>query len=542
MANLSRRNVIQYGSAVLAGNIITVPRTNASNFVYIDEGGKSYLDEDIIKRLSRTAVDAAISAGASYADVRLTYAKTMENIGADLWSPERSEIVGIGIRSLASGYWGFAASPIWNESEAARLGKSATANALANNSKSAIPIELAELRNTDSGSWIMPVEIDPFDIPYEEITDYLSGLRTFIARLEKVDPRTPNISASSLVQDKYFFSSENQYTHQRLYNTSAGISFMVSDQLGRAPSHIDFLTPAGMGIELVKNRFIRDRIVEYYEIALQERGFAAMPVDVGRYQVLMDRGIMAHLASQSIGMSTELDRALGYESNSGGSSFINAPEEMMGTLALASPMINITASRSEKGSVGKVEWDDEGVKPTAVQVIKDGKLAALQAPREGYSWLKKYHEANNTKFVANGSVNSESGMESPLVFSSDLIIEGDDKKSQSLDELREGIKDGIEFKSGSISMDFQLSTGIGLGGIVFKIKNGKRVARIMNAGTIFRTANLWKNIIEVGRSQDTLRFGISLSKGEPRQTCYHSVYAPHMVVKDMDIIDVTRKA
>ncbi len=540
MRNLNRRTILKYGSATAAANLLATYKINAFGLVHTDGKSKSYIDEDRIKELSKIAVDAAMSAGASYADVRLTYTKVMDHISLN--SPWRSEIIGVGIRSLSEGYWGFSAGSVWSEAEVSRLGKSATANALANKSKLTTPIELAELRNPVSGSWIMPVEIDPFDVPYEEIVDYIEGLRRFIGRLEKVDPRLIAVGAKSQAQDKYFFSSQDQYIHQRFYNTSASIKFRVLDQLGGAAADIDFLTPAGVGIELIKNRSIRDKIIEYRDIALQERGFGVMPVDVGRYPVLMNRSLVADLASQSIGMSTELDRALGYESNAGGSSFINAPEEMLGTLTLASPIINITASRSEKGSVGKVEWDDEGVKPTSIQVIKEGKLSALQAPREGYSWLKEYYKKNNAEFVANGSMNSQSGIESPLVFSSDLTIEGDDKKSQSIDELREGIKDGIEFKSGGISMDFQLSTGLAIGGTVFKIANGKRVARIMNAGSIFRTANLWKNVIEVGRSQDMLRFGIALNKGEPSQTCYHSVYSPHMVVKDMDVIDVTRKA
>lgn len=541
MTELNRRNLIKYGSTALAAGMAYSGKANALGIVNTDGSGRSYIDDERIKRLSSIAVDAAVASGANYADVRLTYTQAMDQIGMGASSPVRSEILGIGVRALCGGYWGFSASPVWSDSEAARLGKAAAANAIANKSDLSVPIELSPLPSSAGGSWIMPAEINAFEVPYEEITDYIGGLTAYISRLEKVDPRSPRVIANCKIQDKYFFSSQGQYIYQRLYNTSASIGFLVRDQLGTAPAVIDFLTPAGVGFELLKNRTIRDRVYEYYEIALEERGFGVMPVDVGRYPVLMNRSIVAGLASQSIGMSTELDRALGHESNAGGTSFINSPD-MLGNLSLASPLLNMTASRSEAGSVGKVEWDDEGVKPTSMQVIKDGKLVALQAPREGYSWLKEYHEKNNTQFVANGSMNSQSGIESPLVFSSDLTIDAGDSSNKSIDELREGIKDGIEFKTGDVSMDFQLSTGLAIGGIVFKITNGKRVARIMNSGTLFRTANLWKNVVDVGRKQDIQRFGIALNKGEPNQTCYHSVYSPHMVIKDMDVIDVTRRA
>lgn len=542
MINMNRRRFLTYGSTILAANTLSSSNMNAAGFIDVDSEGRSYLEDERIKQLAKIAVDAAVSAGASYADVRLTYTKNMTFRLYDNF-PKRSESIGIGVRSLSDGYWGFASSPVWNNAEAARLGRAATENAQVNKSKFSQPVELAEFNSATNGSWIMPVEHDPFDVPFEEIADYLVGLRRFIVRLEKVAPRTPKIAVYAQSQDKYFFSSQNQFTHQRLYNTSAEISFALIDNITRqmAPVVLDSLTHAGMGVELFKNTSIRDYIRERHQEALKDMELSDLPIDVGRYPVLLNRSIVASLTSQSIGLSTELDRVLGFEANAGGTSYINSPEEMVGTLRLASDIVNITAFRSGSGSVGRVEWDDEGVKPISLQVVKEGKLVALQAPREGYSWMKEYHAKNNTQFMASGSMNSASGIDSPLVFSSDLRIEPDDIKNQSIEALRAGIKDGIEFTSGVVSMDFQMSTGLGFG-TAFKIVDGKRVARLMNAGTIFRTTDLWKNIINIGRSQDVMRFGFALNKGEPHQTCYHSVYAPHMVVKEMDLIDVTRKA
>lgn len=541
MINLNRRKFLGYGSAAVAGSLIEAPGLKALGFVHPDGKGYSHIEDEKVRKLSKIAVDAAMSAGATYVDVRLTYTKDFTLGSADM-VPGRSESIGIGIRSLSGGYWGFSSSPVWNESEAARLGKSATANAIANKSKAVPPIELSGLPDAAGGSWVMPVQIDPFGIPHEEIVDYIGGMRLFISRLEKVLIPTIGISFSSQAQEKYFFSSNNQYIYQKLYNTSGRIAFRVADQVGSSLVDIDSLTPAGVGAELIKNSSIRDYIKVHHQEALQEMQLGALPVDVGRYQVLLNRSLVASLASQSIGLSTELDRALGFEANASGTSFINSPEEMLGTLSLASPLINISASRSDAGSVSRVEWDDEGVRPISIDVIKEGKLVGLQAPREGYSWMKEYHAKRNTNFAPTGSVNSASGINSPLVFSSDLKIEADDKNAKSIDDLRADIKDGLEFKVGDVSMDFQLSTGLGIGGSVFKIQNGRRVARIINAGSIFRTSNLWKSVMELGGSKEVLRFGFPLNKGEPAQTCYHSVYAPHMVVKEMDVIDITRKA
>lgn len=538
---IKRRKVLKAGSAAIGGALILGTPWGGRRLQAADSYESLEINDERIKKLSKIAVDSAMSKGASYADVRLTYTKQYSIRAGDRY-PGRNEAIGIGVRSLCDGYWGFASSPVWSESEAARLGAAASANAKANFFSRSEPFELGLLGSDQGGSWIMPVKYDPFVISIDEVTDHITGLVTFISSLEKVNSSSIKVEAFFQSQDKYFYSSKNQAIFQRLYNSSGVVAFDVSEiNVGSAFVSLDNLSPAGVGFELIKDPSLRDYIRENHAEALREMTLPVLPVDVGRYEVLMNRRMVAPLISESIGAATELDRVFGFEANAGGTSYITSPEEMIGSLQLTGANVSIIADRTSEGSVGRVAWDDEGMKPNRVTIVKNGRLNSLQGSNDGFSLLKDFYNGSDQKFTPTGGMTSETGIESPLLYSSDLIVETDDSAGK-IDDLRSSIKTGLEMKNGGIMMDFQKSTGYGIGGSVFKIENGKRVARVINSGVLFRTQNLWKNVTAFGHQSEVMRFGCELSKGEPSQTSYHSVYSPNMIIKDMDIIDSTRKA
>jgi TldD protein len=53
---------------------------------------------------------------------------------------------------------------------------------------------------------------------------------------------------------------------------------------------------------------------------------------VGRYDLVLDPGNMWLTIHESVGHPTELDRAMGYEANYAGTSFVAPPEKMLGKL------------------------------------------------------------------------------------------------------------------------------------------------------------------------------------------------------------------
>ncbi len=71
------------------------------------------IDDPAIKALALRAVDAAKSAGATYADARVTRTERQLLFSEETYNWHDSEELAIGVRALVNGYWGFAASAIW---------------------------------------------------------------------------------------------------------------------------------------------------------------------------------------------------------------------------------------------------------------------------------------------------------------------------------------------------------------------------------------------------------------------------------------------
>lgn len=494
-----------------------------------------------LKELVNTALDAAKSSGASYADARLTFNDTLSSGGG------REQGMSFGVRALVDGYWGFAASPVWNVQEAGRLGRSAVAQAKVNLLGKAREVDLAplDLSASSGGHWTMPVKDDPFEINFHEIEDYALALQLYIARLRT--PKTLNrmirVSLQFVRQDKALGTTAGHYSTQRLYRTGGVISFFIENSVDRKGANvfIDRITPAGAGFEYVRDQPLRKYIREEFERTLEEMELPVIPVDVGRFDTLIDPWGMASLVSQTIGTATEMDRAMGYEANAGGTSYINEPGDMIGSLKIGSQAISVTGNRNEAGSVGAVKWDDDGVVPRDFVLIENGVLKNMQTDRESAGWLKDAYQKNNLSYASNGCAFAPDSMYPPAIHSANLKLSSESDSTETLDSLREQIENGIEFKQPGFTMDFQQSTGLGVG-TAFQIKKGKRVSSISNAGVLFRTSELWSGIKALGGSDSSRRYGWASVKGQPVQTAYHSVTSVPALVKELTIIDKSRKA
>lgn len=488
------------------------------------------------KEIVNAAIEAAMSGGASYADARLSHT---ESLGPVSFDPSRSEMMAFGVRALFNGYWGFSAGPIWSKAEAVRLGQAAVMQAKANVLGRKRITELAPMAEITNGHWETPVKDDPFSIDHAELFDFFKGLSRYILSLQFV--KDVRIYAGFERINKAFGSSLNQFVTQTLYTSGGLIAFGLNDSKRNVSSgtFIDKVSIAGYGFEYFRDRPLREYIKIAHEEAVKDLDLPVKPIDPGRYNVLIDQHGIANILCQSIGAATEIDRVFGFEANAGGTSYINEPESMLGNFRIGSSLLNVTCDRSAVGSIGRVKWDDEGVSPVAYDLVRDGTLVNLQTNREGASWIKDYYQASGQKLASFGSAAAPSALDIQLVHKADLSLKPNG--SASLDDLREGIDDGMEIKAPSVSLDFQQITGMTTGQ-VYEIKSGKRVARLHNAGMLFRTPELWSNMTAVGGEETVMYYGINSVKGQPQQSMSSGVYAPPAAFKEMTFIDVMRKA
>jgi len=109
-------------------------------------------------------------------------------------------------------------------------------------------------------------------------------------------------------------------------------------------------------------------------------------------------------------------------------------------------------------------------------------------------------------------------------------------------DLLASIDNGIFFSIFAPVLDFQQLSGYGIGTRCYEIKKGNRTARLVNAGALFRTPELWKSIQALGGMTSAKTIGMSVNKGQPQQQSVHSVTAVPAIVKDLSVIDYQRKA
>jgi len=457
----------------------------------------------------------------------------------------------VGVRALAQGYWGFASSPIWNGDEMARLGQGAAhqarQNALGGQPRA---VDLAPVLKVPSGQWVMPVERDPFGVSPFEVQDFLRSLELVVSETPGATPRLP--SAEFWTQEKLFASTEGSFCTQQLYRSAGSFYFLLelpgNGKRNIAGRSLTALSPAGLGWELfsadripqVRDHSVHEEIRRLLDDMKTDLSLPVKPVDVGRYDTVIDAASVQSLVAETLGRATEVDRALGYEANAGGTSYLNDPLHMIGNYQAGAPLLTLAGNRSTPGGAATVAWDDEGVAPDALILVKDGVLNDFQTMRESVGWLKEVYARIGKPFRSHGLANAPSAIDPPMQHVPNLSV-NPGAHGAGFDDLVSGLSDGLAIEAAIPDMDFQHVTGLGSGRF-YEVKRGKRTARISGAGFLFNAPDFWRSLVALGGATSVRRYGRSDAKGEPAQGCFYSVAAPAAAVKQLALIDRLRKA
>ncbi len=499
----------------------------------------SLLGDPNTKALAQKSIDAARGAGAQFADIRVTFTYN-GSIGSSVWDiPSLGTVpsMTVGVRAMVNGYWGFAGGPVWNADEAVRLGRESVAQAKAIRIGPPRPLDLSTIPIVDDQQWIMPVKRDPWIVDRAEIMDFMNGLAVYVTRTKNAEPRERTFRVFK--QDKAYANTEGSFWTQRTYRSSWVFKFQLEID-GRPWSTAIGVSPTGEGWECVSELPARDMIDQAFERLREDARLPFLPVDVGKYTVVLDASPVTGLLSETIGAATELDRIMGYEANAGGTSYVNDPHEMLGSFMVGSALLSVTGNRTATKSVATVRWDDDSVTPDEFPIVTAGRLTGVSSSRESTGWIKDVLSRSGTPVRSHGCAYAPRGVDTPLVHTPNLVMtpaEGAD----TLDTFLGGLSKGVFFEGMGLNMDFQKLNGMGWGKC-YEIRNGKRSAHLLNAGVLFRTPELWKSLSAIGGRTSAKREGIGVTKGEPPQESFHSVTAVPIVVKDMTLIDIMRKA
>ena len=276
--------------------------------------------------LAETALRLAKKAGAGYADIRIGRNQDESAYAREdkLQHFNSTFSAGFGVRVLLEGSWGFAGSRSVSEAEVVRATAEAIANAKAARLLQTRPIELEDTP-AYRDAWTMPVAADPFTVPVEEKAAKLLGIN---AAALKAGADYCSSQLWIVREEKLFASSRGSHIHQSRVRIWPEFTVTAIDkQTGRFATR-DSLYPArAAGWEYVA---AYDGEAEAALAATQAREkLAAKSVEPGQYDVVIDPANLFLTIHESVGHSTELDRALGWEADFAGTSFV-VPEMLDG--------------------------------------------------------------------------------------------------------------------------------------------------------------------------------------------------------------------
>jgi len=501
--------------AFLAGTIST-----AASLLFADElfGAPDPADtkpNPALAKLGAIALTEAKKQGATYCDIRIN--RYRDQFSGYRLSPERgsnttSEVpfvndrqsFGFGVRVIAKGQWGFAASPIVTPAEIARITREAVAVAKANSALQAQPVKLAPTKSYVD-RWTSPHDKDPFAVSIDEKLELLHNATVTIKKNPKVMAAFGALGFHS--EDKYFASSEGSSIQQYIIQVYPFLNATAVDfQKGVSRSRSYQVAPEARGWEYVpamnlgeNAKRVADEVVEH---------LAAPPVTAGKKDLVLLPSHLCLTIHESIGHSTELDRALGYEANFAGTSFLTT--DKMGKFRVGSELVNFNGDRTSEYALSTVKYDDDGVKTIKFPIIEKGIFTHYQTIRD------QAHLVGETE--SRGCCYADSWGSVPFQRMPNVWL-APSEKDTTLDELIGGVDDGVLIEgTGSYSID-QQRYNFQFGGDAFwEIKGGKKGQMISRVAYQSRTPDFWQACDGIAGRAYWQQYGLpNDGKGEPQQ-------------------------
>jgi TldD protein len=511
-------------SSLAAASLIVVPRgTNGAQ-----RGGAQQRDVAAMQ-LCMFALDAARSAGATYADARIvrrrlqTVSVREERVGA----VQDDETVGIGVRVLAGAAWGFAASERLTRSECVRLAQAAVEQARATTAD----VVLAPVLAYPDGVWKSPVDIDPFDVAVEDKRDLLLAASAEALRVERV--RSVTAAIECVRSETTFASTAGSVIVQTAYRTYPWITVTAvgvdgSSQQTRSSTEVP---PMGLGFEHVEAADLPGRAGAWAEEAAAL--LSAKTAEPGTYDLVLAPSNLVLPIHETLGRATELDRALGSGSPEAGTSYLTPPEQMLGRFRFGPEFMNVQADRTQRGALATVGWDDEGVAAESWSIVKDGVLADYQTTRE---LAPRIADLTGNPH-SHGCARADSWERAPMQRMPNVsLLPGAD--DYLLDDLIAATDRGILVQgTGPHSVDregFRFRIG---GEVCYEIRDGKLGAMLRDVAYEATAPELWNSLEQLGGPRSYELVGKTDDvKGSPPQSNAMSHGCPPALFRGVQVV------
>ncbi|HEY8452311.1 MAG: TldD/PmbA family protein [Micromonosporaceae bacterium] len=451
--------------------------------------------------IAEAAVQAALDAGARYADARVMHRRTesMTARNGDVEELRQEEDAGVGVRALVGSSWGFFATPDLTDGGARAAGRRAAEIAAASAAVPGPAVDLIPVA-VSTGSWSSPCEVDPLSVPLSDKGDLLVQA-TKLMREHGAD------HAEALYQiwdtAKWFVSSEGHRIDQRIRECGAGIdAHAIGEHETQRRSYPSYRGQyVTRGWEAVTEL---DLLEHAPRIAEEARALLTAPeCPEGTTDLILGSEQLALQIHESVGHAIELDRILGWEAAFAGTSWLDLSR--LGELRYGSELMNITIDPTIPGALGSFGYDDEGTPASRRYAVREGIWVGVLAGRDSAAVAGLDYA---------GAVRSDGWARLPMVRMTNVGLE---PGPHTLEEIIAATDDGIFMdvnRSWSID-DRRLNFQFGCE-IAWEIKNGRR-GRMLRNPTYTGIGPVFWNSMDMLSSEIVAWGTPNCGKGQPGQ-------------------------
>lgn len=266
--------------------------------------------------------------------------------------------VGLAVRVIVDGTWGFASHAELAPSVAAETARRAVHVATTLATLSSERVELAPEPVYRDATWVSSYWIDPFDV---SAADKIGVLGDYSGRLLAADGIDHVSALLTAVKEQTFYADTfgSSITQQRVRVLPSLEAVTVDAQAGSFDSMRTLAPPMGRGWEALAGDEVWNWTDELAQLpSLLAEKVKAPTVVPGPTDLVIDPTNLWLTIHESIGHATEYDRAIGYEAAYAGTSF--ATPDKLGTMRYGSPVMNVTADRTVEFGLATIGYDDEG--------------------------------------------------------------------------------------------------------------------------------------------------------------------------------------
>src|SRR3990170_1406034 len=422
---------------------------------------------------AQAAVEAALAAGATYADARYVEARDeqIEVLNGSVEQLDRGEAAGIGVRALVGSSWGFFGTHDLSPAALRSAGNRATEIAKASAVVPGKPSPLADVPIVEA-EYETPYAEAPLEVPLSEKVDLLMAVTAAMQEVNEI--RLARASFGAWDTHKWFVSSQGHRIHQHIVETGGGFD---ATAVGDGETHRrSFPQSFGQfetgGFEVIRRwDFLGNapRIADDAAAVLK-----ADDCPEGEMTIILEASQLALQIHESVGHAIELDRILGWEAAFAGTSHLQLAK--LGKHRYGSEVMNITADATLGGALGTFGFDDEGTPAQRVPIVDRGRWVGVLSGRDsasiaglppgGMVRADGYNRLPMVRMTNVGLLPGDSSLEEMIAATSDGVLMSTNR-SWSIDDKRLnfqfGCEIGWEIKDGELGRMLRNPTYTGIG-------------------------------------------------------------------------------